>query len=112
MDDRNTSKQLNGGTEERKHHLRFVLATVNDADKLLAIESQLKDPYYLTVKSLEDAKEQLTINQFYWIHHKDELAGIISFRLKPENTLYLCSLVVLSPYRGLNIGEKACHLPT
>ena len=83
-------------------------ATEKDIDLFLEIERSVDDSRtFSATTTKEEAEEEFKSNKIFFIENKGEVAGLISYEPKSQDSVYLSDFIVLPKLQGRGIGREA-----
>jgi ribosomal protein S18 acetylase RimI-like enzyme len=86
-------------------------ATLNDLETFLTIERSLSgSKTYSAADTEEEAREELTASQVYFIKFNNEVAGSIQYQIKNPDKVYLSGLVIKPEFQGKGIARGALEI--
>lgn len=93
--------------EAFKSGINLRKATEADIETYIAIDKKLGSRTYSSITDPDDVREEMHKGPVYIIEKDGEPAGMISYEVRPDGTVYLSGLGVDPAYQSQGIGREA-----
>ena len=89
-------------------HIQFLQATANESETFIALQERSTDLKLCgPVGGLEDALREITENILYLLRTHDGVVGSVAYRVRPDGSVYISSMVVDSEHRRRGFARAA-----